>query len=135
LFQDAVSKAKCRVGLHEGDWDLVDAATCEFTRTCVRCGRVSTRVRHSWPQWAYLSPGSCQTERVCTRCGRRETGVDHAWGNFGYDAATDCRTVRACSRCGEREIGPTVHAWEPAGAFNQQSTLVCQRCGTTKLNP
>lgn len=123
----------CRVGLHTGSWARIAViGDCRWQRTCARCGRVSTKVDHSWSDYRFVSVSRCDQLRTCARCSGREERVLHSWGRSSYDEAGRCATTRRCLRCGVTQRGGDEHhfsAWDYVDPDSCRQTVVCRRCG------
>lgn len=67
------------------------AATCEFPKTCSKCGATEgSSLGHNWQS------ADCVTAKQCSRCGKTSgSPLGHKW-----IAETDS-TPKMCSRCGE----------------------------------
>lgn len=113
-LRDGLSRARCKLGLHAGEWE--PAGACERVNTCLGCGNVRTRTEHELTGWAYASPDdetSCLMERHCTRCGLAETAVRHE-PRWQYESDGRCEGQRCCERCGTASGERAVrHHWGP----------------------
>jgi hypothetical protein len=101
-----LSTIRCRIGGHAGSW-TEPGADCVRSRTCRRCGQVSTEQRHNWTAFTYDAHTSCEQERHCERCGSTESRVLHSWGPWRYDGPDSfllkLHQTHTCARCGAEE--------------------------------
>jgi diacylglycerol O-acyltransferase len=101
-----LSTMRCRIGGHAGTW-TEPGAGCARSRTCRRCGQVSTEQQHIWTAFAYDGHTSCEQERHCERCGATESRVLHSWGPWRYDGPDSfllkLHQTHTCARCSADE--------------------------------
>jgi hypothetical protein len=156
-LMDRVNQAKCKTGMHAGDWLWVAPGNCGQVRTCTRCGNVSTRAQHNVTGWAFVGDPTqpCLMERHCERCLGGETQLQHQQ-EFRYqqdldkenatsvagaafavfvgvlDGGVRCRGQYVCARCGYTDgRSSEQHIWSDmypsSGGSRQQRD--CLRCG------
>ena len=102
-----------------GDWETVNAATCEAKglerRTCTGCGETETRdinaLGHDFSSYTTVIAATCteagQEKRTCSRCQKEETravsALGHSWDNgvVTTEATTEQDGVKTytCQRC------------------------------------
>lgn len=111
MFKEMFGKAKCRIGLHVGEWVYEESAECTQIRKCMRCAAESRKVEHSFGGWQYASTPRCEQTRRCARCGETAERVVHDWGEVCYRGEGDCEQVQACTRCGAERPAPILHVW------------------------
>jgi diacylglycerol O-acyltransferase len=101
-----LSTIRCRIGGHAGTW-TEPGTDCARTRTCERCGQVSTEQQHSWTAFTYDAHTSCEQERHCERCGSTGSRVLHSWGPWRYNGPDSfllkLHQTHTCARCGAEE--------------------------------
>lgn len=128
---DLVNKGKCLIGLHEGDWKAASPTVCTFTRKCVRCAAVHTKVEHPWGDWRFLRQGDCEQQRSCPRCSLHEQRVTHAFGAATYVSSTTCDRREECQRCHTHRPAAAQHAmnaWRFVVADECRQVQQCSRC-------
>lgn len=107
--------AKCIITLralgHEGEWQIIKAATCTEegikTQTCTRCNQVTNltinKLGHD------MSAGTCTTLPTCSRCGHTEGEANHDYSTIAARIIEDpdCERygykILTCSKCGEEK--------------------------------
>jgi hypothetical protein len=115
-LKDRLLQAKCKVGMHSGEWKQLAAGSCDEQRTCGHCGEVSHRTDHHMSDWAYSddpAAPACTRERLCQRCPNVEQEVKHTmdW-RYDYEGRHEkCLMRLDCTRCG----------------FTQRKTLLAHR--------
>ena len=157
-LMDRVNQAKCKTGMHAGDWQWVAPGNCGQVRTCTRCGNVSSRAQHNVTGWAFAGDTAqpCLMERHCERCLGGETELHHVL-EFKYHKDLDmenaksaagaafavfvnavgggdrCRGQHVCARCGYTDGRVTEeHVWSEMYQPNGGGTRYqrdCLRCG------
>jgi hypothetical protein len=141
-LKDRLLQAKCKVGVHSGEWKQLAAGSCDEQRTCAHCGEVSNRTDHHMSDWAYSADPAapaCTRERRCQRCPHVQQEVKHTmdW-QYDYEGRHEqCRMRLDCTRCGLTE-GKTLlaHRWdlgvEPRDSGYDYSTRIkvytCEIC-------
>jgi hypothetical protein len=117
-LKDRLFQAKCKVGMHSGEWEQLAAGSCDERRTCVHCGDVANRTEHHMSDWAYSADPAapaCTRERHCGRCPHAQLEVRHTmeWQRDYEGRHERCRVRLDCSRCGFTE-GRTkmAHRWD-----------------------
>jgi hypothetical protein len=117
-LKDRLLQAKCKVGVHSGEWQQLAAGACDEQRTCVHCGEVSQRTDHHLSQWAYSddpAAPACTRLRRCERCPLVEQEVKHTMEfQYGYPGRHEmCMKRLDCTRCGFTQ-GNTLlaHRWD-----------------------
>ena len=98
---NVLTKLKCLLGMHQGEWTTGGGSGCWQKRSCMFCGITEQQERHNWPYSYYLNDegeyfedGSCETRVTCLDCetnkytGKRHAGPISFW-NY------------RCRRCGE----------------------------------
>ncbi|HEX3961202.1 MAG TPA: hypothetical protein VHZ03_32045 [Trebonia sp.] len=158
-LMDRVNQAKCKTGIHAGDWQWVAPGNCGQVRTCTRCGNVGTRAQHDVTSWASAGDPAqpCLMERHCQRCLGGETKVEHllefkyqqdinmenaknsvagaAFAVFAgvLDGGVRCRGQHVCARCGYTDGHfSEQHVWSDMYQPNGGGTRYqrdCLRCG------
>lgn len=132
MLRQLLDKGKCALGYHVEDWRDAGPGTCRQTSRCARCGVVSERDVHRWPEWERAEDTSCTLTRTCERCGRQEEKLDHAWDRWAYVADEQCGQRVFCARCGV--AGEATRVAHDRGApqwseFYGTNVSVCRRCG------
>jgi hypothetical protein len=139
-LKDRLLQAKCKVGVHSGEWQQLAAGSCDEQRTCAHCGEVSNRTSHHLSDWAYSddpAAPACTRERQCQRCPHVEQEVKHTM-EFRYDYPGRhevCRQRLDCTRCGFTE-GTTHlnHHWDKGvvssddGGYRLRKIYTCLNC-------
>jgi hypothetical protein len=126
-LMDRVNQAKCKTGMHAGDWLWVAPGNCGQVRTCPRCGNVGTRAQHDVTSWASAGDPAqpCLMERHCQRCLGGETQVQH---DLEFKYQSEMRIDNAQSGAGRAFA---VLANGLGGGDGCRGQHVCARCGYT----
>jgi hypothetical protein len=117
-LKDRLLQAKCKVGVHSGEWKQLAAGSCDEQRTCTHCGEVSNRTDHHLTDWAYSADPAapaCTRERHCQRCPQMQQEVKHTMEfRYDYPGRHEVCMMRAdCTRCGFTEGRKTLrHHWD-----------------------
>lgn len=130
-LMNLINKGKCLVGLHDGVWTAASATVCTFTRKCVRCGAVHTKVEHPWGGWRFLREGDCDEQRSCARCAMHEQRQTHAFGAATYVSETSCERQEECQRCRSQRpasVQHTMTAWRFVESDDCRQVQQCSRC-------
>lgn len=130
-LKDLVNKGKCLIGLHEGAWTAASPTDCTFTRKCVRCAAVHTKVEHAWGDWRFLREGDCDEGRSCGRCSLHDERVTHSFGAATYLSDTSCERREECQRCHTHRVATTQHTmtnWRFVAADECRQLQQCSRC-------
>lgn len=139
-LKDRLLQAKCKVGVHSGEWQQLAAGSCDEQRTCVHCGEVSNRTSHHLSDWMYSddpAAPACTQERQCQRCPLAEREVRHTM-EFRYDYPgihEVCRQRLDCTRCGFTERKTRLnHHWDDGvmasddGGYRVRKIYTCWNC-------
>jgi hypothetical protein len=117
-LKDRLLQAKCKVGVHSGEWKQLATGSCDEQRTCAHCGVISHRTDHHMTDWAYSTDPAapaCTRERHCGRCPLAEQEVKHTM-DFRYDYEgrhEKCMMRLDCTRCGFTERKTLLaHHWD-----------------------
>jgi hypothetical protein len=135
-LKDRLLQAKCKVGVHSGEWRQIATGSCNEQRTCAHCGTVSNRTEHHLSDWAYSddpAAPACTQERHCQRCPQAEQRVEHTMTfRYEYPGRHEvCRQRSDCTRCGFTD-GHTYlrHHWkDPVPVAELGKAYACQICG------
>jgi hypothetical protein len=117
-LKDRFLQAKCKVGVHSGEWKQLAVGSCDEQRTCAHCGEVSSRTDHHLSDWAYSedpAEPACTRERLCQRCPQVQREVKHTmdW-RYDYEGRHErCMKRLDCTRCGFTEGKKLLaHHWD-----------------------
>jgi hypothetical protein len=139
-LKDRLLQAKCKVGVHAGEWKQLAAGSCDEQRTCAHCGTVSNRTDHHLSDWAYTddpAAPACTRERNCQRCPLVQQEVKHTmeWRALNH-YSEPCRQSHVCTRCGLTESTTRMnHRWD-SGEFTDGARMVvftCKVCRAEEL--
>jgi hypothetical protein len=128
-LKDRLLAAKCKIGVHSGEWKQLAAGSCDEQRTCVHCGQVANRTDHHMSDWAYSADPAappCTQERHCERCPEMRQEVRHTmqW-RYDYEGRHEpCRQRLECTECGFTE-GKTMlnHNWSDPVEWSEDGTV------------
>jgi len=136
-----LTRAKCLVGFHKGDYTYDQPGSCAQTLHCTACSAIVRRTHHheSIHNPQYLTPGSCHRTKLCQRCGHTESAgeVHQAMGPETWAGPGSCTRMSACGRCGSVKTRED-HAYGPyqhVSPSNCATIAYCVRCGSSKSGP
>lgn len=60
-IKNAAIKAKCGVGIHGGNYKLIDGETCKYSKLCPDCNRTIQKEQHKYGEENYKYDFKCTT--------------------------------------------------------------------------
>lgn len=76
-IKNAAIKAKCGVGIHGGNYKLIDGETCKYSKLCPDCNRTIQKEQHKYGEESYKYDFKCTTVKKCIDCGAEQEGERH----------------------------------------------------------
>lgn len=137
MFKNLINRGGCMVGIHQGEWNYLDADSCEQHRICTVCETEQTRTEHQMGEWRVSDDHPCTSISTCQRCASIETQVNHTWGDWVYVADGSCQAVQVCTQCNETSQDvEDYHAWGKwiySEAY-RSPIRTCARCQTQAMS-
>lgn len=130
-IKNAAIKAKCGVGIHGGNYKLIDGETCKYSKLCPDCNRTIQKEQHKYGEENYKYDFKCTTVKKCIDCGAEQEGERHE--RFVEIAVDDyCNVKERCVRCFTERVHGKRHNWYLSGSSDTYRHYKCSVCGEEK---
>lgn len=127
-IKSAALKAKCTIGIHGGDYRLIDGETCKYSKICPDCNQIIKTERHQHGETEYKFEYKCVTVKKCVKCGMEQEGEKHE-GYVDVDVDDYCNVKQRCTRCNLERIHGKQHTWFFDGSNETHHLFKCSKCG------
>lgn len=124
-IKSAALKAKCTVGIHGGNYKLIEGETCKYSKICPDCYETIKTEKHQLGKAEYKFDYKCLTVKKCIKCGQEHEGEKHEeYENVDVD---DFCNVK--QRCRSERIHGKEHSWTSDGSTDTHHLFRCMKCG------
>ncbi|WP_312347386.1 hypothetical protein [Leclercia sp.] len=124
-IKSAALKAKCTVGIHGGNYKLIEGETCKYSKICPDCHETIKTEKHQLGKAEYKFDYKCLTVKKCIKCGQEHEGEKHEeYENVDVDDF--CNVMQ---RCRSERIHGKEHSWTSDGSTDTHHLFRCMKCG------